>query len=242
MMEIGSQSEAATEKPDRSYCIEDDSDADLVAWMTLRDEDEEAAFRACEILFKRHSPVLLGWCQQRMGNIFGDTAEGFVNAAFKKAFDHAEKFQCPTRAVPDEQRRRVVGWLFQILKNLIRDSFKAEARERRFRERRVEAIDTNLVEFVESPQDNDTCGDAGLSDRGLLVRRFLEEELSDEDAEFLQLSANFFDFARNEPVIDPDLLEGVCQRMGVTPSGLRSRRRRILVRLRLYIEQHEMSD
>jgi len=104
--------------------MEADSDADLVTWMTLRDDDQELAFRACELLYRRHSPLLLGWCEQKMGNIFGDAADDFVNATFNKAFDRAETFHCPTDASPEEKTKRVRGWLFRILENLVKDSSK----------------------------------------------------------------------------------------------------------------------
>jgi RNA polymerase sigma factor (sigma-70 family) len=235
-MEVRSQREVTSETAGRSHRMESDSEADLVAWMTLREEDEEVAFEACAVLYRRHGPVLLGWCQQKMGDIFGAAAEDFVNATFLKAFDYAETFKCPSGTPPEEQKKRVVGWLFTILENLLKDSFKAEARERKFRNRDVDVAELGYDEPFDFPTQSNTDEQPQPSRRAILTAKFLEEEVSDDDAQLLQLSANFFDFARNEPAIDPDLLNGICERMGLTPSGLRSRRKRISARLRQYIE------
>ncbi len=77
--------------------------------MTLREEDEELAFGACEALYKRHAPLLLGWSQQNAGNIFCEAAEDFVNATFRKAFDRAETLRCPSHATAEEQKRELLG-------------------------------------------------------------------------------------------------------------------------------------
>lgn len=175
-----------------------------------------------------------------MGNLFGETADDFVNATFIKAFDRAETFTCPTGTSAEEQKKRVIGWLFTILENLLRDSFKAEAREREFREHNVDVAEVRTDERFEFPLDQDSELPQ-LSPRAALAARFLKEELNEEDADLVRLSANLFDFARNEPVFDSALLKGVCERMELTPSGLRSRRKRIFERLRQYIDQHESS-
>jgi RNA polymerase sigma factor (sigma-70 family) len=219
--------------------LDGESDADLVAWMTLRSEDERTAFLACEVLYRRHSPLLLGWCQQKAENIFGEAAEDFVNATFLKAFDHAETFAFPQGASSETQTRLLQGWLFRILKNLLKDSLKAEARERQFRDRTVNIADIGDDPDFDFPCNDDTDGEPSLSPRALLARDFLENEITEEDQDLLQLGAMFFDFVRNEPVIDPDLLQAICQKIGLTPSGLRSRRKRLSERLRTYIENHE---
>ena len=74
------------------------------------------------------------------------------------------------------------------------------------------------------------------------MREFLDNEISAHDRDLLQLTERFFDFHKREPDIDPDLIEAVCEKMNLTPSGLRSRRKRLIERLRQYIEDNEMSN
>ncbi len=210
--------------------------------MTLRDEDEELAFRACDILYRRHSPLLLGWCEQKMANLFGDTAEDFVNATFKKAFDRAETFRCSPGASPEEQEKRVRGWLFRILENLVKDAFKAERREREFRTGQVAVPELPEKEDFTFPVEEADQDPPIPSQRIVLVREFLDNEISSDDRDLLQLTERFFDFDKGESAIDADLIKAVCQKMNLTPSGLRSRRNRLVERLRQYVEEKEISS
>ena len=240
-MEVKDEPKTAADrqKPGTSDTMEADPDADLITWMALRDEDENLAFRALEILYRRHGPLLLGWCEQKMGNIFGDTAEDFVNATFKKAFDRAETFHCPPETPPEEQTKRVCGWLFRILENLVKDSFKAETREREFRTGEVETSEFPKTEDFKFPVEDGDQQEHVPSRRVVLVREFLDNKISADDRDLLELTERFFDFGKGEPDIDPDLLKAVCQKMNLTPSGLRSRRKRLIERLQQYIEDNE---
>ncbi len=83
--------------------------------------------------------------------------------------------------------------------------FKAEAREREFRDQNVEVAELPNEEQFEFPREDDVTIETQLSRRALLAGHFLETKISEDDRYLLQLSANFFDFVRNEPAIDPDL-------------------------------------
>jgi RNA polymerase sigma factor (sigma-70 family) len=86
------------------------SDADLIA-RSIRDPD---AFTA---LFERHWEDLYRFCLNRTGG----SGEDIAAEAFRVAFDRRRRY--------DQSYRDARPWLFGIATNLVRDHFRAAARE-----------------------------------------------------------------------------------------------------------------
>ena len=91
-------------------CVEDGSDADLVA----ASEADPVAF---DVLFDRHVAAIHGYLCRRVGP---SLAEELTAETFARAFELRERFVSPDgRAAP---------WLYGIATNLIRNAWRAERR------------------------------------------------------------------------------------------------------------------
>src|ERR1017187_4986692 len=122
LQESAPVSELVTRSHPELECEPDDG---LVTYMAFKETDEEMALKACEELHSRHARFMLGWCIKQRNETFGESAEGFVNKTFFKAFTEADKFVCADSA---DGTNQVLAWLFRIMKNLYLDSRRAEGR------------------------------------------------------------------------------------------------------------------
>jgi DNA-directed RNA polymerase specialized sigma24 family protein len=214
--------------------LELEPDDGLVTYMALKDEDPDLAMRACTELHRRHSRFLMGWCLNNRAETFGDAAEDFVNLAFIKAYEKAESFQCPSNLDPALKRRKVVAWLFRILKNSFFDARDKEGSEPVFRTDddedglRLEAPGTNVIQLPSqvSPE------------RKNLVLKFIQS-LELVDQAILKVTAECWSPSLRKTVIADDVREKICREFGLTENSLRVRRNRALERLRNFILENE---
>jgi DNA-directed RNA polymerase specialized sigma24 family protein len=210
--------------------LEIESDDGLVTYMAFKVTDEGLALKACEELHRRHARFLLAWCLKNRIETFGDSAESFVNSAFLKAYQEAEKFVCTDTA---EAKDQVLAWLFRILKNLYLDSLRAE--KRRPAVRCTEEEWGRLEEIEEQRQEAAAKVPTG---RKAAVLKYLET-LDSKDREILTVTAEFWDPEKGEAVIDDDVRAGLCREFGLTESSLRVRRKRLKDRAKAFINEHQ---
>jgi hypothetical protein len=69
-----------------------------------------------------------------------------------------------------------------------------------------------------------------------MVRTFLDG-LPDGDRQLMETSMNFYDHVAKKVVIPSDILEGLARALGTTPEGIKQRRKRLLQKLKQYVEK-----
>ena len=211
----------------RQTGLDGESDDGLVTFMAFKATDEETARNACTELHRRHARFLLAWCIKNRRETFGESAEGFVNATFLRAYREAGGFVCTD---PKQGTAQVLAWLFRILKNLFLDSLRAETRRLLVRCSDEEAA--RLEELEEKQQE---AADQVPTGRKAAVLEFLET-LSPKDREILTVTAEFWDPEKGESVIDDEVRAGICREYGLTESSLRVRRKRLRDRAKAFIQ------
>jgi RNA polymerase sigma factor (sigma-70 family) len=207
--------------------LENETDDSLVTYMAFKDTDEEMALKACEQLHSRHARFMLAWCIKNRNETFGESAEGFVNKTFFKAFTEADKFVCTEIA---DGTNQVLAWLFRIMKNLYLDGRRAEGRRPVVRPNGEAAWLEEIEERQREAAEQVSTGDKAA------MREFLET-LSPKDREILTVTAEFWDPKKGEAVIDDDVREGICKDNGLTESSLRVRRKRLKDRAKTFIQK-----
>ena len=89
-----------------------DTDADLLAYMSMQEEDPEAARDAWAELYARHAAYLHAVCQRAYGDLLGgDKGVGdLVAETFHRAFHRARLFTSSNsaREVPGEDLSRII--------------------------------------------------------------------------------------------------------------------------------------
>ena len=209
--------------------LEREPDDGLVTYMAFKNTDEEMALKACEELHSRHARFMLGWCIKHRNETFGESAEGFVNKTFFKAFTEADRFVCTDSA---DGTNHVLAWLFRIMKNLYLDSRRAEGRRPVVRPNGEAAWLEEIEERQREAAEQVPTGNKAA------IRAFLET-LSPKDQEILTVTAEFWDPEKGEAVIDDDVRKGICTDYGLTESSLRVRRKRLKDRAKAFVEEHK---
>lgn len=221
--------------PDLATCshpkLELETDVGLVTYMAFADaaEDKNLAMMACDQLHSRHARFLLAWCIKNRHETFGESAEGFVNKTFYRAYTGAASFVCTDEAKGKEQ---VLAWLFRIMKNLYLDSLRAEGRRPAVRCTDEEA--KRLEEIEELRQEEAEQVPTGVK---AAMRAYLET-LPRKDQEILISTAEFWDPKKGEAAMADDVRKGICDVYGLTESSLRVRRKRLKERAQVFIQEY----
>ena len=97
-----------------------ESDADLLVYMAMAEDDPGVAREAWDELYRRHADYLFGVCLRAYGDLLGGQAGvcDLVADAFRRAYEHAESFDAAGVGDPQRLRLRVRGWLGRIAERL----------------------------------------------------------------------------------------------------------------------------
>jgi len=226
--------------------LEAESDDGLVVYMALKDQDLDLAQRACEQLHHRHAHFLLAWCYRERYQTFGDSAEDFVNETFLRAYRQAQHFVCTDLS---QGRQQILAWLFRILRNVFLDSMRSENRSPlvRIESGPDDKPSDNFAENVIAAEEGQAAKapdnihhNAVSAQRRNLVLQF-RATLKPLEQEILDLTAQFWNSAQGRTEIDDDLRDGICNRLGIKKCSLRVYRKRLLDRLKAFIQEHEIT-
>jgi RNA polymerase sigma factor (sigma-70 family) len=168
------QKEAATE-----------DDLSLILRMADKEGHPQDAEDALAVFFCRHHPLLKGFAEQNNFRSLGFDPEDFVLQTFQKAYDRIGTFDAPAGISPDQLRKKVQSWLFEIAKN----EFLMELRKglNQSEETRDPALMAPSLEEEAADEAPELTG------RAAAVRTFLDG-LPEGDRQLLETSMNFYDF------------------------------------------------
>ena len=122
-----------------------ESDADLLTWISLREEDVGEANRACCEFHNRYSKLLISMCMKRYCIQIGkEGVRDLVNDTFLRVFDKAAVKFKTTEIDPKKLRRQVGAWLGKIAFNLFLMRLKEQ-----------EGLPTSQLETDFDPHDED---------------------------------------------------------------------------------------
>lgn len=209
-------------------------DMELLVRMALVDDNRNDAEAALAEFFRRYQPALIGFAEKGGFRALGWNPDDFVLKTFEKAFAKAGAFSAPAGLSPEKLRLKIQAWLFQIAKNEFLMEFrKAERKleapteaERKEEEEAKNAIPEKVPERLDIQV---------LQNKKAAVRTFLET-LPDTDREMLVISMNFYDFQTGKAHIPEEILEGLANSMGMTPESIKTKRARLLGKLKEYLE------
>ena len=75
-----------------------------------------------------------------------------------------------------------------------------------------------------------------LTGKAAAVRTFLDG-LPEGDRQLLVTSMNFYDYKAKRVVIPKDILKGLANALATTPEGIKQKRKRLLHKLKEYLEK-----
>lgn len=205
----------------------EDDDVSLILRMADKDNDRQDAEAALEVFFDRHHRLFKAFAERNNYRSLGFDPEDFVIRTFHKAFDKAATFDAPAGLPPERLQKKVQAWLFQIAKN----EFLMELRKGLNQSEETRDPDLMLPPNREDIEKEEHA----LSGKAAAARTFLDQ-LPEGDRQLLVTSMNFYDYKAKKVVIPEDILQGLANALATTPEGIKQKRKRLLQKLKEYLE------
>ena len=210
----------ATGPAGQAASMTDESDANLLVYMTMRDEDLDGARAAWGEFYRRHAPYLAAVCQRAYGRLLSGPsgAADLVAETFRKAFLRAETFTL-TEDSDDVQRLRIRAWLGVIARRLMLSILRSRGRSQAM---------VALEEWHQPARSDEAELNASAVAR---VREALET-LPDRQQHILRVTMQYYDPSSGTGRLPGEVLADLAKTLNTTPENIRQLRRRALMRLR----------
>jgi RNA polymerase sigma factor (sigma-70 family) len=216
---------------DLEFDPHDETDEDLMVFMTWKSEHPDEARAAFAEFHSRHVRYLFAVCLRAYSDDIGnDSVEDLVQETFWRAFEKADTFKL-MNGDEDTARRRVRAWLGQI-------SFRLVLTAARQQKHRVRLVSGECELVNNCPGTN--APRRKLTRQEELVRRGLKDLLNEKERHVLEAFASYYD-AESEHQYPPDgLVAELCERLMTTEENVRQIRRRALRKLKDFITAQEL--
>ncbi|MCP4754257.1 MAG: sigma-70 family RNA polymerase sigma factor [Proteobacteria bacterium] len=206
----------------------DETDVDLLGYMSMRDEDPETAREAWAEFYIRHVDYLYGVCHHAYAYILGGGAGvgDIVAETFHRAFRKAGLFDTNGIEDPVRIRRRTRAWLGRIAQRLVLDTLR-NARRLPTYQIKAEAWENIPEQPRLPPRDDD------------LIRRVRDalEQLSEKEQIVIRVTFEWYQPGRNHQRLPNDVVADLAATLETTPENLRQIRRRALNKIRTLLKQ-----
>jgi RNA polymerase sigma factor (sigma-70 family) len=206
-----------------------DSDEDLIFYISLQGEDPTVAEEAWEEFFFRHWEYLIGVCGRfrlTLGDLgVEDLAQETLIRVYKKA--HTYK---PLETGAAHSRARVRAWLGQIANRLFLSSLRVSPP--------IDFADEPFAGVAEKVTPENTDNEPNQSSRLLLIREALRT-LTEREREVLLASYAWYEPGVGCKRMPSDELAALTERFQTTAANIRQIRSRAFGKLEQYIaDQH----
>jgi RNA polymerase sigma factor (sigma-70 family) len=220
-----------------------ESDHSLVAWMALKDQDQNLAEQACAELYRRNAGFLLEWCSTKKWAIYGADAADFVNEAFLRAYDGAASFHGNANWSREQSQTKVRFWLMRILKNATIDRYyRPQADERGARARRAEGTlpdelrtDDQIIGVAQ--QSSTSVAEVPISAEVTRAAEQILEGLTPIEERIVQTFIEYYNPITQEVEVTSEVRKDICREFKISESTLNVYRMRIRDRLRKKITE-----
>jgi RNA polymerase sigma factor (sigma-70 family) len=205
----------------------DESDADLMVYMSMAADDPAAAQDAWAEFYSRHVDYTYAVCLRAYGGVLcGDTGVAdLVTETFRKAYRNAHLFDAGGIEEAVRLRHRVRAWLGRIAQRLFQDILRAR--------RRLETVHLAPEMWQQIPDSQPRTAESGE-----LVERVQEAlgELSEKEQLVIRVTFQWYRPGQAHQRLPNDVVADLAQTLATTPENLRQIRRRALRKIREYLE------
>lgn len=211
-----------------------DSDADLMVYMAMKDEDPVAARDAWGEFYARHAGYLQAVCQCAYGDILGgDTGVGdLVTETFRRAFERSHQFVAPDGVSPEHLRHLVRAWLGRIAQRLFQDVLRSR--------RRLEVVHVEAEAWEQVPAPEPEPGPP--AERVERVRQALSR-LSEREQLVMRVTFQWYQPGQAQQRLPGAVVDDLAATLRTTPENLRQIRRRALEKIRaLLASPHDLPE
>jgi len=214
-----------TDQASQARGLAEDSDADLLGYMSLAADDPAGAKAAWAEFYRRHVRYLYAVCLRAYGPLLGGEAgvADLVAETFKRVYEHADKFDAVGLTDPDQLRLRTRAWLGRIAQRLAQTALRGRSR-----------MPTKLFDhdYWQSVSQQDVpAGDSKTSGR---VRAAIES-LDEREQIVIRTTFQWYQPDKQHQRLPNDVAADLAANLATTPENLRQIRRRAMRKIREYL-------
>lgn len=191
--------------------IANDSDEELLLYISDRTTNPDDARLAWEEFYRRHAGYVLYICRRTWGKVLDEESiESIHMETFTKVFLSADTYVLnDATAGEDIIRRRIRAWLGTIAKNATIDFL----RNRR---------STQLSHYSPDKLDQMECApDAPVSDETKIVREVMSQVLDEQERAILQATYAHYNPDKEYQRLPNEVVTELCIHFGTTPANIR---------------------
>ncbi len=216
----------SVQMPDSSLDLSQETDEDLLVYMTMRDEDPSAANEAWAAFYLRHIDYIRWVCCRVSRVILGDTGpDDLAQWTFIKAYEKAGTFNSGGIKDPDRLRLRVRAWLGRIAQNIYRDMLRGR--------KDVTELAIDREELEEAPEQVQAAPTTSA------YKRLLDEAidtLSERKQHVLRVTYQYNQPGKKHQRLPNHVAEDLAKTLNTTSDNIRQLRCRALREIDQYIK------
>jgi RNA polymerase sigma factor (sigma-70 family) len=209
--------------------LQQETDADLLVYMTMAGDEPRTARAAWDELYRRHAEYLYAVCLRAYGPLLGGEpgACDLVAETFKRAYEHADTFDAAGIADADRLRRRARAWLGRIAQRLAQTALRGRGRlPARF-------LEQDQWQYVSTPSPQRKADPR----KTRLVREALSS-LGEREQVVLRVTFQWYEPGREHQRLPNDVAADLAASLQTTSENLRQIRRRALRKVETYLREH----
>lgn len=199
--------------------LANETDADLLVYMAMADDDPACARAAWEVFYTRHVEYLYRVCLRAYSDILGGEAgiADLVADVFRTAYQNAHKFDPAKIECPERLRLRVRGWLGWIAKRMVQDTLRGR---QQVHTRNLELDEWQQVATPDEPYRPPSA-------RQELIRQAVLS-LTEREQLVIRVTLQWYQADRVHQRLPNDVAAQLAETLCTTPENLRQIRRRAL--------------
>ncbi len=223
---------AADQSPGVSSELAAETDADLMVYMAMADEDPSVATAAWEELYRRHAEYLYGVCLRAYSELVGGEAGvcDLVADTFKRAYEHAGRFDAERIDDPERLRLRVRAWLGRIAQRIVQTMLRGR---RQLPTQFLEQDEWQRVAKRPAPTAQDVQGTQRVREAILSLPK--REQI------VVRVTIQWYRPDKTHQRLPNDVAAELAATLKTTPENIRQLRRRALAKIQAYLRKHEDS-
>jgi len=210
--------------------VKDETDADLLVYMTMAADEPACARAAWAEFYRRHAKYVYRICLRAYRDVLGDEAAvaDLVAEVFRAAYQNADKFDPAGVTDAAILSLRCRAWLGWVARRMVQDLLRGRGR---LKARTLELEHWNRLPAQDRPRRTPTCAEQ-------LVRQAILS-LSDREQLVIRVTFQWHQTDRQHQRLPNAVAAELAQTLGTTAENLRQIRRRAMRKIESYIRLHE---
>jgi len=212
--------------------LKDETDADLLVYMTMAADDPACAQAAWAVFYQRHVEYLYRVCLRAYRDVLGGEAAvaDLIADVFRAAYENARKFDPAGVESPERLTLRTRAWLGWIARRMVQDLLRGRGR---LRTRTIE-----LERWQELPARDRTTSPPSHDEQ--LVRQAVLA-LSNREQLVIRVTFQWYQPDMRHQRLPNAVAAELANTLGTTPENLRQIRRRAMRKIESYLSLHDVS-